>query len=284
MTKADKGPLRVTNDEDNPGAVETGYADVNGTRLYHELAGAGQPLVLIHGFGLDRRMWDQQFAEFAQHRRVVRYDLRGFGRSAMPEVGQPYRHIDDLRALLDHLAIKRAALVGLSLGGSVALNAALAYPDRVSALVLVDTIVSGRPMSAEWDDEYRQVRRAAREQGVEQGKHGWFDIRMFAPTRAHPQAGPWLRQLIDDWPGWQFIHRDPENTSIQAIERLGEVRAPTLVVVGERDQPDFQAIANELTAGIPLARKVVVPGAGHMAPMEAPGEFSALVLGFLESL
>ena len=79
--------------------VETAYADLNGTRLYYELAGAGDALVLVHGFGLDRRMWDSQFTAFAEQWRVVRYDLRGFGRSAPLVAGRAYRHIDDLVAL-----------------------------------------------------------------------------------------------------------------------------------------------------------------------------------------
>jgi pimeloyl-ACP methyl ester carboxylesterase len=265
-----------------PGDADIGYANINGTRLFYEIAGAGEPLVLVHGFGLDRRMWDGQFADFAQHRRVARYDLRGFGRSAPPEVGHGYRHVDDLKALLDHLDIDRAALVGLSLGGLIALNAALEYPDRVSALVLVDAIISGWPMSAEWDEEFGQVRREAHSRGVDVGRQGWLNISMFAPTHEHPEASPLLRQMISDWSTWQFANRDPENTSIQAVERLGEVRAPTLVVVGERDQPDFHAVANELALGIPLARKVVVPGAGHMVPMEAPAEFNTLVIAYLQ--
>ncbi len=259
---------------------ESGYAEVNGTRLYYEVAGAGAPLVLIHGFALDRRVWDPQFADFTRYWRVLRYDLRGFGRSALPEPGQPYRHHDDLAALLDHRHIERAALVGLSLGGSVALNTALEQAGRVSALVLADTIVSGRPMSAAWDDEYRQARRQARTGGLAAAKQAWINVSMLAATRAHPQAGPILQQFGDDWSGWQFANRDPENTSIEAMARLAEVRAPTLVVVGERDHPDFHAIAAELLA-IPRSRRVIVPGAGHLAPIEAPAEFNALVAAFL---
>jgi 3-oxoadipate enol-lactonase len=261
--------------------VETGFASVNGTRLYYETAGSGQPLVLVHGFGLDRRMWDKQFLDFARRWRVVRYDLRGFGRSAWPVVGESYRHSDDLAALLDQLGIAQAALVGLSLGGLIALNTTLQYPDRVSALVLVDTIVSGRPMSAAWNDDYRAVRSQAHTGSVEAGKLAWLNLGLFAPARAHPQAGPLLRQMVVDWSGWQFANRDPENTLIAAVDRLGEVRAPALVLVGEHDQPDFLAIADELKAGLPLARRVVVPGAGHLLPMEAPGEFNALVEAFL---
>jgi len=266
-----------------PTAVETGYADVNGTHLYYECAGSGPPLVLVHGFGLDRRMWDEQFFDFAQRWRVVRYDLRGFGRSAPPLVGQDYRHIADLAALLDHLGLARAALVGLSLGGLIVLNTALQYPDRVSALVLVDAIAGGRPMSVAWDEAYRAIRRQAHGGSVADAKQAWLDFDLFAPARAHPRAGPLLRQMIADWSGWQFANRDPENTLIRASDRLGEVRVPALVLVGERDLPDFLAIANELKAGLPLARLVVVPGGGHMLPMEAPGEFNALVTDFLRA-
>jgi pimeloyl-ACP methyl ester carboxylesterase len=259
---------------------ETGFAEVNGTRLYYEVAGAGTPLVLIHGFSLDRRLWDLQFSDLARHWRVLRYDLRGFGRSALPAPGQPYRHHDDLAALLAHLRLELAALVGLSLGGLVALNTALEYPAQVSALVLVDTIVSGRPMSAAWDEEYRQARRLTRTAGLAAAKQAWLNVSMLNATRLHPVAGPLAQQQVDDWSGWQFANHDPENTALDARARLAEVRVPALIVVGERDHPDLLAIADELT-GLPRSRKVVVPGAGHLVPLEAPAEFYALLTSFL---
>src|SRR5690349_14993808 len=102
-------------------AARTGVADVNGTRLFYEIAGAGPALVLLHGFSLDARMWDAQFAAFAQRYRVLRYDARGFGRSGVPGA-EHYSHADDLHALLGHLGIAQAALIGFSLGGGIALN------------------------------------------------------------------------------------------------------------------------------------------------------------------
>ncbi|MEK7328872.1 MAG: alpha/beta hydrolase, partial [Chloroflexota bacterium] len=100
--------------------THTGFAEVNGTRLYYEVAGSGQPLVLIHGFSLDTRMWGDQFETFARHYQVVRYDLRGFGQSAVPS-NEPYTHADDLNNLLHYLKIDSVHLVGLSLGGGVAI-------------------------------------------------------------------------------------------------------------------------------------------------------------------
>jgi 3-oxoadipate enol-lactonase len=264
-------------------APATGFAAVNGTRLYYEIAGQGQPLVLIHGFALDHRLWDEQFRDYARRFRVLRYDLRGFGRSDPPTAGQPYQHADDLRALLDHFQIDQAYLVSLSLGASVALNAALSFPSRVGALVLVDAFLTGWPMSPDWQAEVGPIWREAAARGVPASKERWYQVRMFAPTRANPRAAPRLARMTTDWTGWHFDHRDPENTPALTHHRLSEVRAPSLVVVGEHDLPDFQAIAQALLA-IPLARLVTVPGAGHLPPLEAPSLFDALVLGFLDTV
>jgi pimeloyl-ACP methyl ester carboxylesterase len=260
--------------------TEAGFAEVNGTRLYFELAGQGAPLVLIHGFGLDHRVWDEQFRDYSRRFRVLRYDLRGFGRSA-PPASQPYRHLDDLRALLDHVDLPRAGLIGLSMGGWVAINFALEFPHRVDTLVLVDAILDHQPMSREWDDEVGPIWREARAKGVEATKLRWLNISLFASARAHPQAGPRLAQILADWSGWQFANRDPEHTGAGAVERLGDIQAPTLVVIGEHDLPDFQAMSERLLA-IPLARKVTIPGAGHLPPLEASGLLDAVVLGFLD--
>jgi 3-oxoadipate enol-lactonase len=262
--------------------IETGFAAVNGTRLYYEAAGQGQPLVLIHGFGLDHRLWDEQFRDYARRYRVVRYDLRGFGRSDVPS-DQPYRHHDDLLALLNHLEMPQAVLVGLSLGGWVALNFALDYPHRVSALVLVGAVLNSHKLSAEWEAEVAPIWREARGLGAEVTKARWQQIRLFEAAREHPHARAVLARMLNDWSGWHFMNRDPENSGTAAGARLSQVRAPTLVVVGERDLADFKSMTDALLA-IRLARKATIPGAGHLPPLEAPGLLDALVLGFLDEL
>jgi len=108
--------------------ILAGFAEVNGTSLFYEVAGTGNTLVLIHGFGVDSRMWDDQFETLAQYYRVLRYDARGFGRSALP-TSSGYTHQTDLKALLEHLEIASANILGLSMGGGVAINFALAYPE-----------------------------------------------------------------------------------------------------------------------------------------------------------
>jgi len=104
----------------------SGFAEVNGTRLYYEVMGFGQPLILIHGYTLDTRMWDDQIAAFAQNYQVIRYLLRGFGKSGLP-TGESYAHLQDLKALLEHLGIDQAHILGLSLGGAIAIDFAITY-------------------------------------------------------------------------------------------------------------------------------------------------------------
>src|SRR5437588_135834 len=141
--------------------ARAGFADVSGTRLYYEVAGAGRPLVLIHGFSLDSRLWDDQFAAFTRRHLVLRYDLRGFGRSAPPG-GEPYAHADDLRALLEHLGVGPVVLLGLSLGGGIAIDFALEHLDLTGALIPVDAMLGGYRMSEAWDASVRPIWRRGR--------------------------------------------------------------------------------------------------------------------------
>lgn len=261
--------------------AEHDFADVNGTRLYYEVAGSGMPLVLIHGFSLDTRMWDDQLAPFAGRYRVVRYDLRGFGKSMQPG-DRPYAHADDLAALLAHLGIARAAIAGLSMGGEVAIDFALAYSKMTGALITVDAAVGGYQWSDAWSARARGVWRTARAEGIDDAKTRWLDMPIFTPAREQPAVGARLAMMVTDYSGWHWVNRDPHRKSEPpATERLGEIAAPTLVLLGERDAPDFHTIADDITGSVPGARKVVLPGVGHMVNMEAPEQFNEAVLGFL---
>src|SRR5215210_3813779 len=133
------------------GSSSKGMAEVNGTKLYYEsanIAGTGHAMVFIHGFTLDTQMWDDQFEYFAQQFQVMRYDVRGFGKSDVP-TEELYSHVEDLKALLDHLEIRRSYLVGQSMGGGVAIDFALTHPEYLNALVLIDTALAGFEGSAE---------------------------------------------------------------------------------------------------------------------------------------
>jgi pimeloyl-ACP methyl ester carboxylesterase len=225
-------------------------------------------------------MWDSQFAYFAQHYQVIRYDLRGFGQSSLPT--GPYAHVDDLLALLDHLNLTSATLVGLSRGGSVALDFTLTHPQRVEKLVLVDSVLGGY----RWSTEQRQLDQAvwemARTAGIPAGKAAWLRHPLFAPALEQPTVTEHFAQMVNDYSGWHFLNRDLDQRLDQpAAQRLSEVHCPTLIVVGERDLVDFLQIAEQLADGIPGAQKILLSDVGHMANMEAPAVFNAAVLAFL---
>jgi pimeloyl-ACP methyl ester carboxylesterase len=260
----------------------SGMAAVNGTKLYYEVAGSGEPVVLVHAFTLDTRMWDDQFTVLARDFRVIRYDARGFGKSALPVPGEAYSNADDLAALLDHLDVRRAHVVGLSMGGRFALDYAVTYPDGLRSLVVIDGVVGGWQWSREWLAAYAPIVEAGRRRDAAQAKSLWLGLPLFAMARSQPPVGARLKQMVDDYSGWHFVNQNPERAvSPPAVARLGAIRAPTLVLVGERDLPDFQRMSERLEREIPGARRATIAGAGHMANMEAPEAVNKALGGFL---
>jgi pimeloyl-ACP methyl ester carboxylesterase len=263
-------------------ATKRGIAEVNGTRLVYEVTGAGPPVVFVHGFTLDMRMWDDQVAPFAASHRVLRYDLRGFGTSSNPEVGEPYSHADDLHALLGHLGIDRAAVIGLSMGGGVAQEFALKYPESVSAVILVDSVLRGRPWGPEATATLDAVFGPGSEGRLDEARAAWLAAPLFAGSWHFPAVVARLQQIVGDYGCWELLNEDPHlPLDPPATDRLHEITAPVLAIVGAEDLPDFHEIADRFVADIPDARKVVLPDAGHMANMDAPEAFNRVLLDFL---
>ena len=243
----------------------TGFADAKGTRLYSEIAGAGHPLLLLHGGWVDSRMWDEQFDRLARDYRVIRYDLRGHGRSAIGS--EPYSHVDDLDGLLTALGIDTACLLGLSLGGSVATAFAITRPERVDALVMVSTSIRGVPLE---DEE--QKRAAAPLQAAQRGDRAraielfielWVDG-LGAP--AAPRVRQQARAMLSDYAFPQFSPGFPEERwpATATLDRAGSIRAPTLIVVGANDQRVFHRAAEAIQGRLATARKVVIEDAGEV--------------------
>jgi 3-oxoadipate enol-lactonase len=261
-----------------------GMVVANGTHLYYEQAGSGHPLVLINGFTLNTQMWDDQFVVFARNYRVIRYDMRGSGQSALP-TEEPFTAVDDLRALLDALGVSRTFVLGLSLGGSVAIDFALAYPDRISALVLVDPALRGWPWSEAFSQSMRELEIVARTQGVEKARQRWLAHPFFLAAREQPELAERLAQIVASYSGWSWLHASPErDVDLPEVRPLEQISTPTLLIMGERDIEEFQAIANHISCSIPHLTKLVLPGVGHMANMEAPEAFNEAVLRFLGSV
>jgi pimeloyl-ACP methyl ester carboxylesterase len=256
-----------------------------GARLAYEVTGQGPAVVLVHGFGLDRRMWDPQAEHLAARLRVVRYDCRGFGASGPVDPAVPYTHAGDLLALLDHLGIGDAALVGLSFGGRVVLQAALAAPDRVRGLVLLDAVLDGVPWDPESAAGLDEVARRVRVGGIPAGREAWLAHPLFAAARQRPALASRLAAMIAEYPGQHWLGQDPhQRTRPEPIDALEQVTAPTLVAVGDQDVPGFREMSAVLARRIPGAQYRVITGAGHMTNLEQPAAVNDLLSRFLAEL
>lgn len=266
--------------------TQTGFADVNGARLRYEVAGDGHPLVLVHAGIADHRMWDDQFHVFAEHYRVVRYDMRGFGQS-QPVPG-PFSFSGDLYGLLKHLNIDRAHLIGCSMGGATCMNFTLEHPDMVSALVMVCSAPSGMPYESEGElPPIIQALIAADEAG-DLERMNELEVRLWVDGlyRTAEQVNPVVRERVRDMNKIALqnaaeqgkLEPSPEGP---AVGRLSEITVPTLVVVGEVDVPTTHAAAKLMAAHIPNAQQVVIKNTAHLPNMERPDEFNQIVLDFL---
>ena len=259
----------------------SGVAEVNNTQLYYEVAGAGFPVVFIPGFTLDTRMWDDQFETFAQSYQFIRYDMRGFGKSAVP-TDKVYSHVDDLKALLDHLGLNQIFLVGLSKGGAVAIDFTLTHPQYVKALVLLDTVLGGFDWSAEGEARDGLVWEKAREGGIPAAKESWLAHPLFVPAHRQPNVAKRLWQIVEEYSGWHFVnHNHERDLDPPAAMRLDEIKIPTLAIVGQYDVPDFLNITELISQKIPGVQKIVIPNVGHMSNMEAPKQVNDAILQFL---
>lgn len=227
-------------------------------------------------------MWEPQVPALAPHFRVIRPDLRGYGRSDNPDPQVSFRYAEDLSALLDRLQIPKAHLVGLSLGGNVALDLALSQPQQVAKLVLVDSSLSGFPPLPGVAESLQAIFSEAQQTGLEAARELWLAHPLFASALGKPVAQQ-LRALVQQYSGWHWANHYPPSRPIDPalIERLEQVTSPTLVLVGEQDTPQNQAVAELLARRIPGARKAGVAGAGHMVNLEAPLEFNRMLLEFL---
>jgi 3-oxoadipate enol-lactonase len=251
--------------------------ELPGGELYYEVEGDGAPVVLVHGLALDTRMWDDQVPALADVATVVRYDVRGFGRSAR-DAATPYSHAADLWRLLDHLGIGEAVLVGLSMGGRIVVEAALAAPDRVRALVLLDAVLEGAPWDPDSERGMTAIGEELRAGGLDAAKAVWLRHGFFVPARRDPEVARRLAEMARDYSGVNWTSPDPHEPRPPSRELLPTIAAPTTVVVGELDVPCFREMAEVYADRIPNARLVTVPDAGHMVNMEAPAAVNALLL------
>ncbi len=264
--------------------ADSGYINVEGGKLFYEIAGEGEYIVLLHDGILHHEIWDAQFPVLAENYRVVRYDRRGYGKSFSPQA--PFSHIDDLNQLFIQLKIDKATLFGMSAGGGIAIDFTLQYPEKVNGLVLVGAVVSGYGFSAHFFTRGGHINSLL--EYLEPQKFikyfGWED-----PYEVYPENLKAKEKFL------RLLEANPLNVTgalgyfVKPLERaavkyLHEIKVPVLILVGEYDIPDVHAHSGVIEAGIPNAKREIIFKAGHLIPLEQPEAFNASVLIFLKSL
>jgi 3-oxoadipate enol-lactonase len=254
------------------------FLPVEGSKLYFEECGSGRPtIILIHDGVVDSAVWDNDWPAFCKEFHTVRYDRRGYGQS--PAATTWYSEIDDLAALMHHLSVSSAVLVGSSHGGQLSIDFALAHPDAVQQLVLIGPVVTGLPFSTQFLDRGKHAFELAGKGNLKEGIAEWSkDPYLIAPQ--NETARKRLFDLLTASPQ-DMTHPDYPLANKPALPRLHEIRVPTLILVGDADIPDVHAQAGAIEAGIPNARRVIVEGVGHLMYLEKPDEVSRLVISFI---
>jgi pimeloyl-ACP methyl ester carboxylesterase len=266
---------------------DAGLAAINDALIYYEVAGAGQPFVMIHAGVADHRQWNNEFAHFAHRYRVLRYDMRGYGKSE-PVDGE-FSHLQDLTGLLDHLHLEQPLiLMGCSMGGGLAMDFALTFPSKVKALVMVDAGPTGLkldvPEPAGFEEAEKAYNAGDLDRVAEIETQIWFD----GMGRTPGQVIQAMRQLAYEMNRNALSHaakrlgkRLPD-TPIPAVGRLSKLDMPVLVIVGANDIPYILAAADYMAAQIPSAQKVIIQDAAHLPNMDHPAEFQRMVGSFLD--
>lgn len=259
------------------------HATLNGARIHYQREGAGLPVIFLHAGIADLRMWEPEVEPFARHFDVVRVDERGFGASELPPVR--WSATADLLALIDHLSLKPAHLVGCSMGGCLAIDFALDHPDRVSRVVLVGPSIGGANFGKKYPDVFAAVKAADEAGDMDAVNREEMYLFLDGPRRRRGYVRQQLRDLFLDMNGsnvnvdWESAPHD--DLDPPAIERLHEISAPTLVVVGDEDIPPVFDAVELLMEKVPHARKAVIHDAAHLPNLEHPEEFNRVVLDFL---
>lgn len=254
------------------------FATVNKIKFYYETAGRGTPVIFLHGFTLDLRMWARQVEHFSKNYKTFAYDSRGHGQSDCPASGYSRDdRVSDLYRLARYLKLGKFHLVGLSMGGATALGYALDHPDDLLSLTLVDSAAGGyKPPS-----KYQDLRQVAVEQGVEEAKRRWMKSTLFYFLNRNESLKEELREMMKGHCGQLWLdhkrgkYKDRDDVSLSA-----HLKIPTMIFVGEKDR-FFLPLAKTLHENIENSELDIVAGVGHMLNMEAPQRFNMRLEQFL---
>jgi len=259
--------------------VDSSYINVDGGKLFYEIAGKGENIVLLHDGMVNREIWDEQFPLLAKYYRVVRYDRRGYGKSSDPQA--PYSDIDDLNELFVSLNIDRAILFGMSSGGGCVIDFTLKFPGKVKSIILVGAVVGGYGYTSHMISRGGHLKspEAMADPAKAASYFVWEDpYEIYSENiAAKNKVAEILRRNIHRPFNSQY-YKPPDRI---AARFLSEIQVPTLVLVGEYDIPDVHSHAGVIHFGIPGARREVILNSGHLIPVEQPDEFNRAAFRFL---
>ena len=264
----------------------SGFIESDGARIYHEVDGAGAPVLLIHAGVANLRMWDEQVDALRDAYRVIRHDTRGFGRTETDAV--EFSNRADLAAVLDHVGEASAHVVGLSRGAMIGLDFALEFPDRVRSLVFSGGGIGGwespeQSDASAWEEPERLLKAKNWEALADWEMRFWVD----GPGQPAGRAEAAVRDRVHGWILDTYRAEKEEGTpqplDPPASGRLDGLRVPVLSIVGDLDEVETQAACRYLASAVPGARLEVVEGAAHMVNLEQPDRFNALVREFLDA-
>ncbi len=269
--------------------TKSGFVNSGNARLYYETAGNGIPLVMIHAGVADSRQWNNEFAFFARNYQVVRYDMRGYGKSE-PVDGE-FNHMDDLVAVLNTLGLHEPVVImGCSMGGGLAMDFALTHPSRARALIMVGSGPSGLeldvPTSPKFADAEKAFEAGDLDLVAEIETQIWFDGTGRTPEQVNQSMRTLLYEMNHQALSYEVkqLGKRLPNTEAPAFDRLADLKIPVLIIVGAQDTPYIQAAANYMTETLPSARKITIEDAAHLPNMDHPDEFQAYVTNFLKGI
>ncbi len=268
--------------------ITNDYMTFDGAKIYYETAGQGEALLLVHAGFVDSRMWDEQFMFFARYYRVIRFDMRGFGRSDPAQGPVVRRH--EIDSLMNHLGIQNAALVGCSMGGANVLDFALEHLDRVQALVLVSTVPGGFEMQGEPPPGLLEMISALQQNDWQRASELQIQLWVDGMFRKPEQVDPLVRQRAAEMNRTPVVNQTYMKVDMQPLQpldppaagRLKGVKVPTMVIAGALDHPEILRAADFMVQEIPSAKILILPSSAHVPNMEQPGAFNQAVFDFLQ--
>lgn len=264
--------------------MENGFVTISGSKIYWEREGSGPVLVFVHADAADSRQWDAQFNYFSKKYTVIRYDVRGFGKSDVP-ADEPYSFSEDLYLLLGSLSIQKAHFVGLSLGAAIITDLALTHPEIVRSLVLADAGISGDGFSDAFTKNIKRITGLAKSGDLDAARRVWLGLPIFDNSKKLPRVWKQAQNMVDVTSGYRWYGiNQPIDIDPPAVGRLSGIKVPTLVMVGEYDIDDFQRKSRLLHEKISGSQFIIIPSAGHLSNMDNPEAFNSAVDSFLTPL